>query len=149
MRWGFYLMSIACCGVLAAIMWERGQIWWAIGMVVIALLYLTRGLVSQHKERKEILGEMRTELAGKHTTAEKKAILDDLLTTRSNCRKSRAWQMIGGMIVVIGVVVVYPSNPPLALAMAVMLLPLAWMIWRNTSKITKIEQGLRARNLLT
>lgn len=118
-------------------------------MVVVALLYLARGLVSQHKERQEILGEMRTGLAGNHTTAEKKAILDDLLTTRDNCRKMRAWQMIGGMIVVIAIVVVYPSNAPLALAMAVMLLPLAWMIWRNTSKITTIEKGLRARNLLT
>ncbi|GAA2178356.1 hypothetical protein GCM10009785_00600 [Brooklawnia cerclae] len=147
-RWAFYLMTIASCGVLSTIFWSRGQYPFAVGVAVIAVAYLVRGFILQRRDATEHRTELYQDLSREQTTSEKKAILANLLDTRKHLQGARLRETLGGFVVIIAIVFIYPTNAPLSMALAIFLIPLGYLIVRHTRAITTIERGLAERNLL-
>lgn len=148
MRWGFYLMSVASFGVLASIYWNRGDRFWAIGMAVLAVAYLAYLLISNREDRAQHVEQVAVDMSAPKSAAQQRAILADLLATCRRLRTMRRTQVITGVLVIWVVLLTRTVNAPLALALLVLLIPIAVMIWRNTQQIRLIENGLRERNLL-
>lgn len=144
-RWGFYLMTVACLGILASIFAGRGQTVLAVGFGVLALGYLARGIVRQIQENRDHREALGVHMSGEKTSSEKQQIVDNLLTTRKMLKGKRRSEIILGLIVVIGIVYVYPSNGLLALAMCVVFIPLGYFIIKQTRSIALIENGLASR----
>lgn len=140
----FYLMTIASCGVLASIFVSRGQTWWAVGIAVVALVYVARWIIAQRRERTERIAEF----SRPQNSAEKQAIVENLLATRDHLARARIRELLGGLMIIIFIVYIYPTNLALAFASSVFLLPLGYLLIRHTRAITQIERGLSERGLL-
>lgn len=145
MRLTFYLLTIASCGVLAGIFCSRQQWGGVVLVLTVAGLYVVRGAVLGRKDAVERRRAGEELLSRTHTTSrEKREVLDRLLQTRERARMSRLRAVFLGFLVMIGVVLAYPQNVPLAFAMSVFLLPLMYLILKNTQAINEITQGLRS-----
>lgn len=147
-RWGFYLMTVACLGVLAGIYAGRGQTWWAVGFGVLAVAYLARAVVLQLRENKTHREEVVESMAMRKTSAEKRVIVQNLLETRKHLLGRRAAEVMLGVLVLVGIALVYPNNPTLAWVMSVGFLPLGYLIVKHTRSIILIERGLTQRGLM-
>lgn len=147
-RWGFYLMTVACLGVLAGIYAGRGQTWWAVGFALLAGAYLTRGAILQMRENRDHREDVIEAMAERKTSAEKRVILQNLLDTRKQLRGRRSAEILLGMLVLVGVVFVYPANPTFAWVLSALFIPLGFLIIKHTRSIILIERGLAERGLL-
>lgn len=147
-RWAFYLMSIVSLGTLGGIFAARGQTGWGIGFGAIALAYLIRGLYLQRRENVEHREAIVTSMADRKTSAEKRVIVQNLLDTRQQLKRRRVSELTLGLIVLAGIVLVYPTNPLLAWSFSVLFLPLIFLIVRQTRSIQLIERGLAERGML-
>lgn len=147
-RMAFTLMSVASLGVLAGIFYSRGKLAWAAGFVLLAVIYLMQALIRQRREIARDRAERIAGLVQEQTPAGKQAILDDLLATRNHLKGARVRETGLGMVLVIAIILAQPANLPLAMALAVGLVPISVLVVRHTRAINKIESGLADRGLL-
>ena len=84
-------------------------------------------------------------MAGRKSSSEKQDIVDNLLNTRKALKGRRRSEILLGLLIVIGVVYIYPMNGLLALAMCVLFIPLSYLIVKQTRSIMLIENGLKSR----
>lgn len=146
-RWAFYGLTVLSCGLLIAIFISRDQIWAAVAMGAVAILYVVRGFVSTRNEKLAHREETIEEMAGIRTSAEKRAVLGELLETRAHLRGARQrWTLIG-VLVMIGAVWTYPTSGPVAFTISAFLVPIAYLIFRNSRAIGVIERGLTERGI--
>lgn len=144
-RWGIYLMTVFSLGVLASLFASRGQTIWAVGFAILAAGYLARGIFQQVRENKEHHQELDDRMSGRKTSAEKRAIVDNLLTTRKLLKGRRNSETPPGTLVLVGIVLIYPSNVLLAWAISILFIPLGYLIIKQTRSINLIERGLTER----
>ncbi|WP_341728891.1 hypothetical protein [Brooklawnia sp.] len=143
--WGVYLMTVACLGMLASIFASRGDLIWAIGFGALAAAYLGRAVYKQVRENQRHRDALGEHLAGHKTTSEKQQIVDNLLTTRKQLKGRRSSEVLLGLIIVVGIVYIYPMNGLLALAISVLFIPLGYLIIKQSRSISLIERGLIER----
>lgn len=146
-RWAFYGLTVLSCVLLAVIFFDRGQPLVAWVVIAVAVIYMVRGIVSSRNEKQSHRQETAQHMATVRTSSEKKAVLAELLETREHLRGARQRSTLIGVLIAIAAVWTYPTSGPVALTIAAFLIPVGYMIVRNSRAILVIERGLTERGL--
>lgn len=144
-RWAFYGLTVLSCALLAGIFISRGDTWLAVGIMVVALIYVVRGIISTRNEKEAHRRSTVEAMADVHTTTQKREVLKNLLETRNHLRGGRQRFTLMGLLVAIAAAMTYPTSGPIAWAISALLLPLGYLIVRNSRAIGVIERGLTER----
>lgn len=134
----FYLLSIASCLLLAGIHTARGQ--WEIAtlLYLVAALYAGRGVMRWRQG----VRERRDEAVARQGTRGSSEVRASLMATRDRTRVVRQKRVLLGFCILIAATLVVPQNAMLAFAMSVFLLPLVYLILRDSQVIWEIDRGL-------
>lgn len=147
LRWGFYLLTVTSCGILAAIFINRGQTAFAIGLLLVAGLYLVRGMVLTHKDNQRMVAELADEYADPQLSPDDQQIVNELMTAYRQMKGKRNLQYMLALLLILVIVYFSMTNVYLAFALSIILLVLGGMILQKTLKIRKIYVGLHRLNL--
>ncbi len=144
-RWAFYGLSVLSCALLAGIFISRGDTWLAVGIIAVAVIYVVRGIISSRNETAAHRRSTVEAMSDVRTSKQKKEVLKDLLDTRNHLRGARQRLVLMGLLVAIAAVWTYPTSGPIAFTISALLLPLGFLIIRNSRAIGVIERGLTER----
>lgn len=144
-RWAFYGLTVLSCGLLAVLFLDRDQPLMAVVIMVVASFYVIRGFISSRNEKLAHRQETVQEMAGVRSTSQKRVVLQELLDTRARLRGARQRYTLFGVLIAIAAVWTYPTSGPVALTISAMLVPLGFLIIRNSRAIHVIERGLSER----
>ncbi len=146
-RWAFYGLTFLSCALLVGIFWSRGQTVWAVIVAAVAVLYVVRGIISTRNEKLAHRQTTVETMSKVHTNAQRQAVLADLRTSRTQLRGARQRTTLIGVLVAIAAVWTYPTSGPVAFTISALLVPIGFIIVRNSRAIGVIERGLTQRGL--
>lgn len=142
MRSALYWISIASCGLLSYLFAQRGQYAWSVVLAVVGIAYVVRMVATGRRERREAEQRRERQRATTPTRDEARQLVDGLVSTRSRARSSRSSQLVWGIMAMAAASLFYPSNGALGIALALFVIPVLWLVAKNTRIIWEIDRGL-------
>ena len=144
MRVPVYLIAIASCLVLSALLASREN-WLGMALVLLAAIaYAVRMVMVSRTTRREEAEAARGPVAA--TAAEQETLKAELREMRTAYERNRRWMLL--IAVVIGglAMVAWSWNPAFALALVLFAIAPMVLAWKNSTAVRKIDEGLaRAR----
>lgn len=140
MRTPIYLLTIASCIVLGGFFAARGQ-WIPLALVsTVAVIYLVRLVTKGREQRRLEIDEAKALTVDNRS--EQENLKAELREAREAYERNRRVLILITVMLAGGAAIAWSWNPLFALAVLTFALPPLYLIWRNSTAIRMIDDGL-------